>query len=239
MRAAAAIDLYWLPLGAGGSYVRANGRVFEALAARVERRAPLALYHSALVVAVPEGRFAIEVAPVAAGPAASRGAVSQGAVGSVHAGRWRIFRYELRCWRDGTLPDIAEAVDSPRRLSGDLRRARRLLGLAAAAPMPVWGRDELRTGEMWTCNSTIAWLLGAAGLPAEPVRPPAGGRAPGWRAGVIAAQRIGSPPLAADAIARMAAASRPPSVRDTDKETAVPGPVIVAHRPAPREQEPA
>ena len=41
-----AIDLYWLPLGAGGRSVRLNGRVFEACAAalgRVDRVRPLPL----------------------------------------------------------------------------------------------------------------------------------------------------------------------------------------------------
>jgi len=33
-----AVDLYWLPLGAGWHFVRRNGRVFEALAALIERR---------------------------------------------------------------------------------------------------------------------------------------------------------------------------------------------------------
>ena len=46
------VDLYWLPLGAGGHSVRLNGRVFEALAARVEHRPACDLYHSALVVRV-------------------------------------------------------------------------------------------------------------------------------------------------------------------------------------------
>ena len=30
-----AVDLYWLPLGAGGHSVRLNGRVFEAVASRL------------------------------------------------------------------------------------------------------------------------------------------------------------------------------------------------------------
>jgi len=34
----ASIDLYWLPLGAGGHFVRLNGRVYEAVAARLARR---------------------------------------------------------------------------------------------------------------------------------------------------------------------------------------------------------
>ena len=59
----AGIDLYWLPLGAGGHSVRLNGKVFEALAAWLGRRDRCDLYHSALEVYVPEGRFVIEQAP--------------------------------------------------------------------------------------------------------------------------------------------------------------------------------
>ena len=51
------IDLYWIPLGAGGNgYVRVNGRIYEAIKARLERRRSLDLYHTALEVLVPEGR---------------------------------------------------------------------------------------------------------------------------------------------------------------------------------------
>src|ERR1043165_6335504 len=57
------IDLYWLPLGAGGHSVRLNGLVFEAIAARLQHRDRSDLYHSALEVHVPEGRFVIEQAP--------------------------------------------------------------------------------------------------------------------------------------------------------------------------------
>src|SRR5205823_381088 len=34
----ASIDLYWLPLGAEGHFVRLNGRLYEAVAARLGRR---------------------------------------------------------------------------------------------------------------------------------------------------------------------------------------------------------
>ena len=119
------IDLYWLPLGAGGHSVRLNGRIFEAIAARWERRPACDLYHSALVVHVPEGEFVIEQAPVRDGNGASRGVVAVGAVGCAWVGRFRLFRYEVRRWRDGVIPDAAEAVDSPKRLSDDARTARR------------------------------------------------------------------------------------------------------------------
>ncbi len=174
------VNLYWLPLGAGGHSVRLNGRVFEAVAARLERRAPRDLYHSALEVRVPEGRFVIEQAPVRDGNGRKRGVVAEGAVGSRWAGRLRLFRYEVRRWRDGVIPDVGEAVDSPQRLTDDPELARRVLELAPAVPTLAWGRDESHVGEMWNSNSVIAWLLARGGLPVEAVRLPAGGRAPGW-----------------------------------------------------------
>jgi hypothetical protein len=42
---------------------------------------------------------------------------------------------------------------------------------------------------MWNSNSVIAWLLASSGLPMDGIRPPAGGRAPGWEAGLVAARR--------------------------------------------------
>jgi hypothetical protein len=186
----AGIELYWLPLGAGGWFVRLNGRIWEGLHALVERRRPLDLYHTALVVRVPEGRFVVENCwpiPNADGP--SRGVLVEGPVGSRRMGRWRVFRYEVRCWADGTIADADEAVASPQLLTDDPVVARRLLELVCCLPSPVWGRDELGTGEMWNSNSVIAWLLARSGLATETIRPPAGGRAPGWQAGLTVARR--------------------------------------------------
>jgi hypothetical protein len=161
------VDLYWLPLGAGGHSVRLNGRVFEAVAARLERRAPCDLYHAALEVRVPEGRCVIEQGPARGGSGAGRGVVAEGAVGSRWAGRFRIFRYEVRRWYGGVIPDADEAVESPQRLTDDPAAARRVLDLAARVPKAVWGRDELATGEMWNSNSVIAWLLARSGVPTD------------------------------------------------------------------------
>jgi hypothetical protein len=183
------IDLYWLPLGAGGHSVRLNGRVYEAIAARLERREPCDLYHSALEVHVPEGRFVIEQAPARDSHGRERGVVAEGAIGATWAGRFRIFRYEVRCWRGGAIPDVDEAVESPRLLTDDPAVARRVLDLVPHAPAAVWGRDELRAGEMWNSNSVIAWLIARAGLASEAIHPPAGGRAPGWHAGLVVARR--------------------------------------------------
>jgi hypothetical protein len=191
----AAVDLYWLPLGAGGHFVRLNGRAYEALMARIERRPADDLYHSALQVQVPEATFVVEQAPVRDLSGEQRGVVAAGAVGSRWAGRFRIFRYEIRLWRNGHIPDVAEAVDSPRRLTNDEHRVRRVLDVVAQVPTPVWGRDELGTGEMWNSNSVIAWVIASSGIEARSIWPPAGGRAPGWQAGLEAARRQESPTL--------------------------------------------
>ncbi len=42
---------------------------------------------------------------------------------------------------------------------------------------------------MWNSNSVIAWLVARAGLDAEAIQPPTGGRAPGWNAGFVVARR--------------------------------------------------
>lgn len=183
------VDLYWLPLGAGGHSVRLNGIVYEALAAGVQRRRRCDLYHSALEVRAPSGRFVIEMTPVRAGEGSESDIVAFGAVGSRLVGRFRIFRYEVRRWRDGCIPDVAEAVDSPRRVSRDPETSQLVLDLVPQVPTPVWGRDELRAGDMWNSNSLIAWLLTRSGIYRDSIAPPTGGRAPGWQAGLVVAHR--------------------------------------------------
>ena len=60
----AAVDLYWIPLGAGGRSVRFNGVVYEAMAASIEHRRRCDIYHSVLAIALPSGRFMVEMTPV-------------------------------------------------------------------------------------------------------------------------------------------------------------------------------
>jgi hypothetical protein len=62
------------------------------------------------------------------------------------------------------------------------------------------------TGEMWNSNSVISWLTARSGLGVEAVRPPAGGRTPGWRAGLVIAHREETPGNASDA-------TRPPRLK--------------------------
>ena len=183
------VDLYWLPLGAGGRSVRCNGRVFEAIVARHEHRPARDLYHSALEVRSRAERFVIEVAPCWGAPAAERGAVREGPVGLRALGRSRFFRYEVRCWRDGLIPDVTEAVDSPRRVSAEAAQAEQVLALCSLVPTLTWGRDELRAGDMWNSNSVVAWLLARSGHDMSQLRPPPRGRAPGWDAGLVLADR--------------------------------------------------
>jgi hypothetical protein len=184
----ASVDLYWLPLGAGGWFVRLNGRIYEAIRATLERRRRFDLYHSALEVRVPEGRFTIENAwPIPDADGASRGVVVEGPVASRRIARFRVFRYEIRVWRDGVIPDVDEAV-AAERVTNDARPARRLLELAGSVPELVWGSDEAAIGDMWNSNSVIAWLLASSGLPADRFAPPPGGRAPGWDAGLVTAR---------------------------------------------------
>jgi len=199
------VDLYWLPLGAGGHSVRLNGRIFEAVVARLEKRTTSDLYHSALEVRVLEGTFVIEMAPVRDRNGALRGVVAEGPVGSRRARLLRIFQYEIRRWGDGVIPDVDEAVDSPQRLTDDPVLARRILDLVPDVPTPVWGRDELQAGEMWNSNSLISWLIARSGLGVEAVHPPAGGRAPGWRAGLVVARRHEAPPESARRELKLAA----------------------------------
>jgi hypothetical protein len=141
-------------------------------------------------VRVPEGRFVVENCwPIPNADSPARGVLVEGPVGSRHLGRWRVFRYEVRCWPNGVIADADAAVASPQLLSDDPVVARRLMELVPSLPSPVCGRDELGTGDMWNSNSVIAWLLACGGLPTDAIRPPAGGRAPGWNAGLVTARR--------------------------------------------------
>ena len=98
--------------------VRWNGRVYERLLARIEHRPVRDLYHSALEVHTGVDRFVIEMAPVWVDHGADRGVVREGPVGSQVLGRSALFRYEVRRWRGGVIPDVAEAVGGPRCVGG-------------------------------------------------------------------------------------------------------------------------
>jgi hypothetical protein len=133
-----AVDLYWIPLGAGAHVVRISGKLFEAMSALVARRPRCDLYHSALVISASEGHFVIEQAPVPDLHGERRGVVAEGPVGMGWLGRFRVFRYEVRRWRDGRIPDINQAIGSPARVTADGDVARRILETLPSIPTPVW-----------------------------------------------------------------------------------------------------
>lgn len=188
------LELYWIPLGAGhgigARVVRTSGRIYEYLVALRRRRPPQPLFHAALVAETAGVRRVVEMTPVPPGDAGDeRGVVGRGPVGSRLLGRARIFRYEIRCWPDGEIPDVGFAVDSPVLISTDGDEVRRVLDLLPQVPLRVWGRDEARAGEMWNSNAVVSWTLERAGVADRVGGPPQGGRAPGWAGGVTLARR--------------------------------------------------
>lgn len=184
-----AADLYWIPLGAGTPVVRLSGRLFEALSAGLHRRSRCDLYHAALVVTTSAGRVTVEQAPVPDDDGESRGVVATGVVVTRWVARFRMFRYEVRRWPGGDIPDLCYAVGGPTRLTDDPGTARLILDVLPGVPTPLWGRDQLDAGEMWNSNSVVAWTLTNAGVDVDALSPPPGGRAPGWAAGVAVARR--------------------------------------------------
>ena len=190
-RPRATVELYWLPLGAGpgNALVRVSGRLYEAVAAWRAGRPRQALFHSALRVTGDGRVFTIEMAPVWSDRHLERGVVVEGSVGLRRLGRSRLFRYEVRRWRDGTIPDLEHAVGGPRPVETDAARVARLLDLVARVPAATWGLDELGAGEMWNSNSLVSWVLASSGHDVHQIVPPDGGRAPGWHAGLVVAAR--------------------------------------------------
>ena len=57
------VALYWIPLGAGTPVVQWNGKVYETLVSRLQRRPARDLYHSSLIVTTGDDRYAIEMTP--------------------------------------------------------------------------------------------------------------------------------------------------------------------------------
>ncbi len=182
-----AVKLSWIPLGAGQQIVKISGTAFEAISAVLQRRTPCDIYHAALVITVPEGRYTIEMTPIPDHHGETRGVVAEGPVGMKWLGRFRIFRYEIRRWSGGVIPDLNEAV-STATISADAACAHRLLELLPTVPVLVWGRDELHAGDMWNSNSVIAWLLTRGHIDTDQIAFPIGGRAPGWSAGLVVAK---------------------------------------------------
>ena len=99
------VDLYWLPLGAGASVVRANGWVLSTVAALAHGGPRRPIFHSALIVSSPGRAVVIEMTPVPDDNGhQERGVVANGPIGASWAGRFRLFRYEVHRWDGGLIP---------------------------------------------------------------------------------------------------------------------------------------
>jgi hypothetical protein len=191
-----AVDLYWLPLGAGGRVVKWNGRLYEAFCARRDHLPRLDLYHAALSVVLHDTRYAIEMAP-AWGSGSGAEVASEGPVFAGPLGRSRLFRYEIRRRENGSIPDIDFAVASPVRVSANESQSTAVLELTGQAPPLTWGRDEIGAFEMWNSNSLVAWLLARSSHDMTGIALPPNGSAPGWSAGLVLAARQGAVPNSA------------------------------------------
>lgn len=191
MPATGRVDLYWIPLGAGSRLpvVRWSGHVYEVIMARRTSRPPQDLYHAALEIWLDGRRFTVEMAPAWGTGHNREGVVGHGPVGLRALGRSRFFRYEVRRWPDGVIPDLAEAVGAATSVTDDASRSAAVFEAVVSFPRLTWGRDELKTGDMWNSNSLVAWAITRAGLDPATAKPPHRGRAPGWSAGVVAAGR--------------------------------------------------
>lgn len=193
--ASPSLGLYWIPLGADTPIVAFSGRIYEAAHALANRRRRCDLYHAALIAKLDGQTTIIESAPVPDEHGRrDRGVVAEGAVGARVLGRFRIFRYEVRRWRDGLIPDLDHATDSPVAVTDDSEAIRLVLETLDQVPAPVWGRDEDGTGDMWNSNSVISWVLTLSNLIENAGPPPLHGRAPGWRAGIAVARRVSALP---------------------------------------------
>lgn len=81
-------------------------------------------------VSLPPDTFGVEMTPVWNVSGGDRGGVAEGTVGTRRAGRSRLFRYEVHCWRKGTIPrrSAVDGVQPDRSLvaAAGSRSARRL-----------------------------------------------------------------------------------------------------------------
>lgn len=185
----ASATLLWIPVGAGGHVVVHTSAWWEWYRATRERRPRQRLFHATLEVLADGIEHTIEMTPAWGSGHGFRGVVATGAVGSRWLGRFRLFRFEVRCWPGGVIPDRLFAVEPRYTWALTESEARQLLDTVASVPNHVWGRRVPGSVDMWNSNSLIAWLLETIPVNARAVLPPDGGRAPGWLAGIEVAGR--------------------------------------------------
>lgn len=187
------IVLHWIPVGAGGNgVVTLSAWIYERVHAWRERRPATSLLHTALEVYANNSRTVIECAwPSPDSDTRSRGVVVEGPVFTGWLGRFRPFRYEVRCWPEGVIGDRAYATDVSE-ISDDPATVLQVLDSVTRIPPTTWGRDPGGIGEMWNSNSVIACILASAGIDVTELASTVTGRAPGLLAGVAAANRSGT-----------------------------------------------
>lgn len=186
--AVASVRVLWLPVGAGGHVARRTSRWWELACALVGRRSARDLVHAALEVGGGAAAVVVvEMAPAWHVPPGERGVVVTGPVGLAVLGRSRFFRYEVRRWVGGSVPDRSWAVASIG-LPVEPEVARALLDAVPRVPALTWGRAPGGLSrDMWNSNSVASWLLVSGGLDPALAGPPPGTRAPGWDAGIAVA----------------------------------------------------
>ena len=182
-------NLWWLPVGAGGHFVVHTSRWWEALSARRQGRDAQPLCHAALEVFTVSSRVVVEMAPAWGSGAGTQAVRATGPVGLHFLGRSRLFRYEVRSWVGGEIPDRAAAVTDPLRIPLGACQAEELVARVSEAPLWTWGRDVLGIGDMWNSNSLVAWLLETSGVDTASIGAPPPYRSPGWLCGRAAAGR--------------------------------------------------
>ena len=191
---AASVTVVWLPVGATGHVVRYAARTWECARALRAHRRPVPLFHPVLEVAVDGARHVIEMAPIRGRLPRERGVIAHGPVGLAWLGRFRLFRYEVRCWRDGVVDVRGGATGTRILLTDDATVARALLARVACVPLLTWGRTVSPAHEMWNSNSLVSWLLAGVEVDPERAAPPHRGGAPGWAAGLAVATSEGFTP---------------------------------------------
>ncbi|KAJ8139752.1 hypothetical protein OY671_007048, partial [Metschnikowia pulcherrima] len=161
----------------GGHVVRRTSAAWERAAASLARRRPRRSFHAASGSRCDGLPYVVEMTPAWGGPPCDRGVVVTGPVGSRPSGRSRWFRYEVRCWAHGAIPDREHAVGPPVLVTRDAAAVARISRAVRGVPPLTWGRRPPGGGEMWNSNSLVAWSLARAGLATDHV-PPGGGPPP-------------------------------------------------------------
>ena len=189
----AAVELYWLPLGAGGHSVQVQ---------RPRLRGPGRGARPAALDLISTTRHYASVSPregsssnrrlFPIGVAANVASSSRGRSAADGLGDFACFVTRSGSGLAARFPTSRRPLTARETTERRRDTGRRVLARAEEVPPLTWGRDEMRTGEMWNSNAVIAWVLSRSGIDAAQVMPPRGGRAPGWNAGLAVAQRSDS-----------------------------------------------